>query len=100
MIQIQQIKLKIPHKETDVKKKFCKILHIPEKRAAPSGSLSVPWTPAASRSFSMSTPQRQRWRGRKPLESISRRTVRSRSAPRCLITPIRLPAQRSFPIVR
>ncbi len=32
MIQIQQIKLKIPHKETDVKKKFCKILHIPEKR--------------------------------------------------------------------
>ena len=32
MIQIQQIKLKIPHKETDVTKKFCKILHIPEKR--------------------------------------------------------------------
>lgn len=32
MIQIQQIKLKIPHKETDVMKKFCKILHIPEKR--------------------------------------------------------------------
>ena len=32
MIQIQQIKLKLPHKEADVRKKFCKILHIPEKR--------------------------------------------------------------------
>ena len=99
MIQIQQIKLKIPHKETDVTKKFCKILHIPEKRVRTfrilKRSLDARRKPELFYVYTA-----ERWRGRRPLESVSRRTARSRSVPRYLITPIRLPAQGSFPIVR